>query len=144
MWWGRRSRLVFPSRHCGFINIDNFRRREWSPAFEAAGIEHRRIYDLRHTFAACALDAGVTTLELARYMGTGVRMIERTYGHLVAESDDRVRAKLEARNERVLAGGVDPVWPPEPNGGQRSEEKNPPMQAGSERERRDSNPRPPA
>jgi integrase len=108
-----QSGLVFPATRGGLLDLNNFRRRDWAPAFEAAGIEHRRIYDLRHTFAAWALDAGVTTFELARYMGTGIRMIERTYGHLVADSDDRVRAKLEARAERVNGGRLDVVWTPD-------------------------------
>jgi integrase len=33
------------------IDINNWRSREWTPALKAAGIEHRRIYDMRHTFA---------------------------------------------------------------------------------------------
>ena len=40
----------------------------------------RRPYDLRSTFASNALAAGVTVFELARIMGTSVRMIERHYG----------------------------------------------------------------
>jgi hypothetical protein len=42
--------------------------------------EPRRIYDLRSTFASNALAADVTVFELARVMGTSVRMIERHYG----------------------------------------------------------------
>jgi integrase len=62
----------------------------------------RRIYDLRHTYASFALDAGLSIFELARYMGTSVRVIDRTYGHLVRGSEDRARAKLEARAAREL------------------------------------------
>ena len=40
-------------------------------------------YDMRDTFASNALHAGVTVFELARVMGTSVRMIERHYGTLV-------------------------------------------------------------
>jgi len=53
-------------------------------------------YVLRHTFASNALAAGVGTFELARYMGTSVEMIERTYGHLVTGADDAFRARLDA------------------------------------------------
>jgi hypothetical protein len=62
------------------LNLDNFRRREWTPAVEASGV--LRIYDLRSTFASNALAAGVTVFEPARIMGTSVRMIERHYGAL--------------------------------------------------------------
>jgi integrase len=45
---------------------------------EAAGLPHRRVYDLRHTFATWALDAGLSLFEVSRYMGTSVEMIDRT------------------------------------------------------------------
>ena len=47
----RREGILFPAAGGGRINIDNWRRREWAPALIAAGVEHRRIYDMRHTFA---------------------------------------------------------------------------------------------
>jgi integrase len=47
----RREGVLFPAAEGGRINIDNFRSREWVPALQAAGVEHRRIYDMRHTFA---------------------------------------------------------------------------------------------
>jgi hypothetical protein len=48
-----------------------------------------------HTYARFALDADVTPFELARVMGTSIKLIEDTYGHLVRGSFDRVRAALE-------------------------------------------------
>jgi len=51
---------------------------------------------LRHTFASNALAAGVGTFELARYTGTSVEMIERTYGHIVRGADDAFRSRLDA------------------------------------------------
>ena len=41
------TRLVFYGPRGAHVNLRNFRRREWHPALEAAGIEPRRIYDLR-------------------------------------------------------------------------------------------------
>jgi integrase len=87
--------LLFPSPTGEYIDLSNFRAREWKPALEAAGIPHRRIYDLRHTFASHALAAGVPIFELARFMGTSVRMIDRTYGHLVRGSEQAVRERLD-------------------------------------------------
>lgn len=40
--------------------------------------------------------AGLTLYEVARFMGTSVAMIDRTYGHLAAGSEDRARALLDA------------------------------------------------
>ena len=68
----------------GPLNLDNFRRRVWSPAVDAANVRKPATpYDLRDTFASNALAAGVTVFELARVMGTSVRMIERHYGALL-------------------------------------------------------------
>jgi integrase len=54
----RQSGLVFPALRGGYLDLHNFRNREWKPAQIAAGIEpRRRIYDLRHTFATFALPA---------------------------------------------------------------------------------------
>jgi hypothetical protein len=46
------------------------------------------------------LAAGVSIFELARLMGTSVRMIDRVYGHLARDSEVAIRAKLEARADR--------------------------------------------
>jgi integrase len=51
--------LLFPGHRGGTLNLNNFRRRMWAPAIEAAGIPTRaRIYDLRSTFASDAIAAG--------------------------------------------------------------------------------------
>jgi integrase len=70
--------LLFPAKRGGPLNLDNWRRREWGPAIEAAGVRRpARIYDLRATFISNALAAGVSIFEIARIAGTSVRMIEK-------------------------------------------------------------------
>ena len=63
------------------------------------GVRHRhpcaRIYDLRSTFASNALAAGVTVFELARVMGTSVRMIERHYGALLDGAHNVIANRLD-------------------------------------------------
>ena len=89
--------LLFPSPSGGLVNLDNFRRREWSPAIEASGVARpARIYDLRSTFASNALAAGVAVFELARVMGTSVRMIERHYGTLLDGAHTVIASRLDA------------------------------------------------
>lgn len=92
--------LVFPAAQGGYIGLDTWRTREWYPALEASGIAKRGPYALRHTFATEALAAGVSTFELARLMGTSLAMIDRTYGHLARDSEDSIRARLDARADR--------------------------------------------
>ncbi len=63
------------------------------------------------TFACNALAAGVGTFELARYLGTSVEMIERTYGHLVTGADDAFRNRLDSYGK--LAEASTPGGPSE-------------------------------
>jgi integrase len=104
-----RSGILFPAAEGGRIDINNWRSREWAPALKAAGVEHRRIYDMRHTFATWSLDAGMGIFTLARRMGTSVRMIDATYGHLVRDADDQDRGLLDAYDAlRARSGHEEP------------------------------------
>ena len=97
--------LVFPAPRGGPIVLDRFRKREWAPAVEAAGVAKPcRIYDLRSTFASNALAAGVTVFELARVMGTSVQMIEHHYGALIdgahaGTSGDSTRSRRRSKRQ---------------------------------------------
>jgi integrase len=51
--------LLFPAARGGHIDGEKFRYREWAPAFRAAGVEYRRVYDARHTFASWAIAGNV-------------------------------------------------------------------------------------
>ena len=63
------SPLLFSAERGGYLDLHNFRSRNWKPAQIAVGIEPvRRVYDLRHTFATFALRAGISTFALSRYM----------------------------------------------------------------------------
>lgn len=96
------SRLVFPAKLDGHVNLYNWRRRSWDPAVKAAGIEpHRTPYALRHTYATMALRAGISTFDLSRYMGTSLEQIDRTYGHLALDSKERAIALLDAYSDDV-------------------------------------------
>lgn len=102
--------LLFPAAEGGSIEINNWRRRVWHPALEAAGLRQRGPYQLRHTFATRALAAGVSIFKLARVMGASVRTIDHHYGAFVRESEDEVRALLDANSTRsgdVVATGED-------------------------------------
>ena len=103
MWRG-----VFPGPRGSHIDVRNWRKREWRPGIEAAGlwtpppkgqpvtVPCPRPYDLRHSYAAWSLAAGVPAHDLARYMGTSLRMIDLTYGHLVRGSEEAARTRLDA------------------------------------------------
>ena len=91
--------LLFPAERGGYLDLHNFRNRNWKPAQLAAGIEpFRRIYDLRHTFATFALRAGISTFELSRYMGASLTMIDRHYGHLARDGREHAIRLLDDLN----------------------------------------------
>jgi integrase len=94
------SQLVFPASRGGHIGLDVWRSRRWYPALEAAGIEKRGPYHLRHTFATEALAAGISLFELSRLLGSSIAMIDKHYGHLARDSEDAIRARLDARSRR--------------------------------------------
>jgi integrase len=90
------TKLLFPAARGGLIDIEKFRHREWAPALRAAGIDHRRIYDTRHTFASWAIAGEMQLFYLARIMGTSVAEIDKTYGHLLPDSEAYLRGLLDA------------------------------------------------
>jgi integrase len=93
---GATGDLLFPAERGGYLDLHNFRNRNWKPAQHAVGIEpFRRIYDLRHTFATFALRAGISTFELSRYMGASLTMIDRHYGHLARDGREHAIRLLE-------------------------------------------------
>jgi integrase len=88
--------LLFPGERGGVLNLGNWRRREWATALRAAGLDYRKPYALRHTYAAFSIAAGVSLFALARRMGTSVEQIDRTYGHLLPDAADHERDLLDA------------------------------------------------
>jgi integrase len=103
--------LLFPALRGGYMNLHNFRARDWKPAVEAAGFMNgdgkatKRIYDARHTYATMSLAAGVSLFSLARRMGTSVAMIDRTYGHLAPDAEHYERSLLDAYDARTETFG---------------------------------------
>jgi integrase len=89
--------ILFPAPRGGYIDIEKFRHREWTPALRAAGIDHRPIKAMRHTFATWAIESGRVELSfLARLMGTSVRELEDTYFRWLRRTDEQLRAALDA------------------------------------------------
>jgi integrase len=97
------SPLLFPAPRGGYIDLEKFRHREWAPALRAAGIEHRRVYDCRHTFATWAIEDGrLSLIRLAKMMGTSVRELEDTYFRWLDRGDEQVRSILDDYDGRAV------------------------------------------
>jgi integrase len=94
--WRLDTPLVFPGERGSYLNLHDWRRNEWHPALEAAGLSKLPPYAMRHTFASFAIAAGVSLFYLARIMGTSVEQIDKTYGHLLPDSEEYLRGLLDA------------------------------------------------
>ncbi|MCA8111097.1 tyrosine-type recombinase/integrase [Burkholderia cepacia] len=57
-----------------------------------AGIPDAVLYFTRHTFISEAIAQGIPLLNVARYTGTSVKMIEKNYGHLTEIGRDRINS----------------------------------------------------
>ncbi len=89
------TRLLFPAERGGYLHLDTWRSREWTPALKAAGVAQRGPYALRHTYATWSIAAGVELYTLARFMGTSIEQLDRTYGHLMPDAIERTRTRLD-------------------------------------------------
>lgn len=100
----RRSQLVFAGDHGGFLNWNNWRRRDWSEALAGTGIKPRNPYQLRHTFATLALEQGVPLELLTEQMGhRDIRTTKRYYAMHRKPSSDRLRRMLNETKEETGA-----------------------------------------
>ena len=98
------TQILVRAARGGYIDIERFRHRAWAPALRAAGLEHRRIYDFRHTFATWAIEDGVPLWQLATIMGTSVVQIEDTYARWLKRTGEQLRAAFDAYDARALGG----------------------------------------
>jgi hypothetical protein len=57
---------------------------------------------MQDTFASKALAASVTVFELARIMGTSVRMIEKHYGALLDRAHAGIAGRLDAQEAELV------------------------------------------
>ena len=100
------TRLLFPAPRGGYIDLEKFRYREWTPALRGAGVEHRSVHTARHTFATWAIEDGQIPLgQLAVIMGTSIRELEDTYHRWLRRTDDQLRAAFDAYDTREAAVG---------------------------------------
>jgi hypothetical protein len=68
------SPLLFPAERGGYLDLHNFRNREWKPAQRAAGIEPIRRITISDTPSRpSALRAGISTFDLSRCMGASLK-----------------------------------------------------------------------
>jgi integrase len=101
--------LIIPGQDGkGWSDTDrnNWRRRNWTPACHAAGLDPApRPYDLRHSFASLLLADRRQPLYVAQQLGHTPAVLLSTYAHLLPELEDldRVEPEVEIAKARRQA-----------------------------------------
>jgi integrase len=89
--------LVFTAKRGGRLWAGNFHVEVWGPAREAAGLPTLRFHDLRHSAVPLWVEMGANLLQVSRWLGhSSVKVTADVYGHLFAETNDAVMAKVDA------------------------------------------------
>ncbi len=102
--------LVFPAPEGGFLRLENFRKRVWTPATAAAGVAPLRVHDLRHTCASLAIAAGADVKVLQRMLGhASASLTLDRYGHMLPGQAQSVADRLDAMARAAKPAVVPPL-----------------------------------
>jgi integrase len=75
---------VFANSEGSWSDMANIRGRHFSKCLEAAGLSHRRLHDLRHTYASLLLTDGAPMAYVSDMMGhSSIELTVKRYGHLI-------------------------------------------------------------
>jgi integrase len=82
--------LVFPSKTGNILDAHNFLNRVWKPIVEGLVKdgkvqEYLPQYNCRHTFITMALEAGVTVVQVAKWVGNSPEIIMRHYAGTIRQ-----------------------------------------------------------
>lgn len=95
-----RNTLVFRNPDGTAINLRWWREFYWTHALETAGVEQRPTYQMRHTFATLALEAGLPIDSVSKLMGhEGIETTLRYYAKWTRPMQDNARAILDQIGE---------------------------------------------
>lgn len=98
--------LVFPAAKGGPLRLNNWRRRVFEPACEAAGINDFRVHDLRHTAASLAIASGANVKAVQQMLGhASAAMTLDVYAGLFPDDLDAVGRSLDAHVPHMCHNG---------------------------------------
>jgi integrase len=88
--------LVFTSPKGRALRYSNFRRRQWTPAIEKAGLSGLEIHELRHTAASLMINHGGDPKLIQTQLGhSSISITYDIYGHLFPDRLDELAARLD-------------------------------------------------
>lgn len=94
---GIKQKHIFHSR--GLLLAQNTIRRKWERALDQCGISHKRLHDIRHTFASTLLSRSVPLLYVSHQLGhSSPNITLNVYGHFMPSENKGL--------VNVLDGGI--------------------------------------
>lgn len=77
--------LLFPSLTGTYIDHNNLRT-NWNRAPREADVPHKKFHSLRHTYATCMIEKGVSILTVSRLLGHSSIKTTEIYAHTLEET----------------------------------------------------------
>jgi len=108
-----RSPLVFHELDGDPYRYRMWRKREWHPALIAAGLRDRNPYEMRHTFATLALQAGASVDDVSQALGhESIDITLGFYRKWTRPMLERLRDVLDTIDRKEPDGKAEPVVRP--------------------------------
>jgi len=94
---------VFKGRHGKLpVDVHTFRRSVWIPKLAEAELPPLVIHGARHTWATVALSSGIPLAQVAAHLGDTMKVVERTYAHVLPRFDINAAVGRTPRPPRVI------------------------------------------
>nr|MBP6716451.1 tyrosine-type recombinase/integrase [Acidobacteriota bacterium] len=98
----RENDFVFATGVGTPMDINNLGKQSFLPILKAAGISHRRLYDLRHTAITLMLKANVPLVVVSERAGhASVKMTLDVYAHVLPGQQDESTNTMSALFDRL-------------------------------------------
>jgi len=76
---------VFQAPRGGMIDAHNFLNRAWKTVLSELGIQYRSQYNTRHTFITNCLEAGISVVQIAKWVGNSPEIIMKHYAGTIKQ-----------------------------------------------------------
>ncbi len=94
--WGRPPEWLFYNENGSLINHGSFRTRVFHKCLAKAGLEKRRLHDLRHTYATLRIQDGDNIADVSRQLGhADIKITVNTYYHWIPGKSRKEISKLD-------------------------------------------------